>query len=421
MATFQLHRIWLLAEDPIMPDASATPGLDPMDQLRPDRRRILPMLAALAALGTLSTTIILPAFPSLARDFEVSVRELGITLSSFLVAFAVGQLFVGPMSDRFGRKPFIVAGLLVFVAGCLICAMASSFDVLILGRIIQALGACAASVLARAVARDLFEGEGLTRSLSLIMIAMAAAPGFSPLLGSGLDALFGWRLIFIMVGASGALLLVFYLLGLGETHPRDKRAVHTVSAIADGYGALLRNPIFMKPTLAIGLIAGALYGFFGITPAIVLGTLALAPVHLGLFYAATVFVVFGAGMAAPRLARSTGVRFTIIIGLSLALLGGCLLFLSVYAPSFWSFAAAIVVFLAGFGLANPVMTAAALQPFGRQAGLASALLGFVQMGGAALATGISTISPFSALATLGGLIVIGSAAAVLLFAWQKTR
>lgn len=145
----------------------------------------------------------------------------------------------------------------------------------------------------------------------------------------------------------------------------------------------------------------------------------LAPVHLGLFYAATVFVVFGAGMAAPGLARSTGVHFTIVVGLSLALLGGCLLFLSVHAPSFWSFAAATVVFLAGFGLANPVMTAAALQPFGRQAGFASVLLGFVQMGDAALATGSSTLSPISALATLGCLIVIGSATAALLFAGKK--
>ncbi|MGV2169732.1 Bcr/CflA family efflux MFS transporter [Agrobacterium tumefaciens] len=378
--------------------------------------RTIALLAALSAIGTLSTTIILPSFPSMAADFHVSLPDLGMTLSSFLVAFAMGQLFVGPMSDRFGRRPFVIGGLLVFATGSLLCASANEFSTLILGRVVQALGACAASVLSRAVARDLFDGERLTRALSLIMIAMAAAPGFSPLIGTGLETLLNWRWIFSIVAFASILLLILYLVGMGETHSRDRRAAHTVSAVARSYVSLLTDRRFITPSLAIGLIAGALYAFFGITPAIMLGTLSLAPLHLGLFYAATVFIVFGAGMASPRLVHSIGVRAILLTGLSLALMGGLLILVRVSEPSFAAFALAITVFLAGFGIANPVLTASALQPFGSRAGLASALLGFIQMGGAAMATGASTLLPFSPFGNLGCLMTVALLAAVIIYA-----
>jgi MFS transporter, DHA1 family, multidrug resistance protein len=200
-----------------------------------------------------------------------------------------------------------------------------------------------------------------------------------------------------------------------RNHAHDKRAAHTLSSIAVGYAVLLVNRIFIAPSLAIGFIIGALYAFFGITPAIMLGTLALAPVNLGLFYAATVFVVFGAGMTAPRLVHRFGMRSTVLAGLCVALSGGIIAFLPMSQPSLWAFALAIVVFLAGFGVASPVLTASALQPFGRQAGLASALLGFVQMGGAAMATGMITLLRFSPFATLAFLLIIGSLLAILIF------
>ena len=117
------------------------------------------LLAVLAALSTLSTNIILPSFPSIGATLGVTTRELGVTLSSFFVAFALGQLVVGPLSDRYGRRPLVLGGLLILMIGSIIAAIATDLSVLVVGRVVQALGVCAASVLSRAIARDLFEGD----------------------------------------------------------------------------------------------------------------------------------------------------------------------------------------------------------------------------------------------------------------------
>ena len=145
---------------------------DPSQHLNASR---LVLLASLAALGVLATNIMLPAFPLMARELDVDPRELALTLSVFFVVFAIGQLFVGPYADALGRQPFVFAGLAVFIGGSIVCALASTLSMLIAGRAIQAIGACAASVLARAIARDLYHGAALTRALALVMIAMAAA------------------------------------------------------------------------------------------------------------------------------------------------------------------------------------------------------------------------------------------------------
>ena len=193
---------------------------DPRDKLTAGP---LTLLASLAALGALATNIMLPAFPAMASDLDVATGDLAWTLSSFFVVFAVGQLFVGPLADAWGRSPFVVGGLAVFVAGSIVCALAPSLPVLIAGRAIQALGACAASVLARAIARDLFKGPELTRALALVMIAMAAAPGFSPALGAGMTAAFGWRSTFVLVAAAGVLVALHYRLAAGETLPSGRK------------------------------------------------------------------------------------------------------------------------------------------------------------------------------------------------------
>lgn len=380
---------------------------------------LLALLAGLAAIGALSTNIILPSFPSIGVALNVPARDLGLTLSSFFIAFAIGQLFVGPLSDRYGRRWFVLGGLTVFIIGSAICGGAESFPMLIVGRIIQALGVCAASVLSRAIARDLFDGEALAKALSLTMVAMAAAPGFSPLLGSALDAQFGWRAAFVMVGASGVVLAAYYALSAGETHPPDRRSAASLSATMRAYRGLLADARFILPALAVSLIIGGLYAFFAAAPAILMLSLGLSALQLGLFFATTVFVVFAGGLLAPRLAHKWGARSIAVIGIVLAMLGGGFLLAISEAPTFPGFAAAIAVFLLGMGLVNPLGTALTLQPFGRQAGLASALLGFLQMACAAAGTALTTALPLSPLGALSVILTGGSTLALVIFLRQR--
>jgi MFS transporter, DHA1 family, multidrug resistance protein len=382
---------------------------------------LLALLAGLAAIGALSTNIILPSFPSIGAALNVQPRDLGLTLGSFFVAFAIGQLFVGPLSDRYGRRWFVLGGLAIFTIGSLICSGAESFPMLIAGRVVQALGVCAASVLSRAIARDLFDGEALAKALSLTMVAMAAAPGFSPLLGSALDAQFGWRAAFVVVGALGAILAAAYALGAGETHPADRRSAASLPATMRAYRQILADPRFILPALAVSLVIGGLYAFFAAAPAILMLGLGLTSLQLGLLFATTVFVVFAGGLLAPRLAHRWGARSIAIAGIVLSMLGGGFMLAMSGAPNFYGFAAAITIFLLGMGLVNPLGTAITLQPFGRQAGLASALLGFLQMACAAIGTALTTALPLTPFGALGTILTGASVLALVIFLRQRAE
>jgi len=393
--------------------------IDTVHVAQPAERKLtgglLLLLAALAAIGALSTNIILPSFPSIAAALHVPTRDLGLTLSSFFVAFAIGQLFVGPLSDRYGRRRFVIGGLTIFIVGSAVCAAAESFPVLIAGRIVQALGVCAASVLSRAIARDLFDGEQLAKALSLTMVAMAAAPGFSPLLGSALDTQFGWRSAFAVVAILGAALVAYYAIGTGETHPANRRSATSLRAVMHAYRGLLLDLRFISPALAVSLVIGGLYAFFAAAPTILIVELGLTPLQLGLFFATTVFVVFGAGLMAPRLAHEWGARRIAALGIVLTLIGSVVLLTVSASTTFVGFAVAIAVFLLGMGLVNPLGTAIALNPFGRQAGLASAFLGFLQMACAALGTALTTALPLPPVLSLGAILAGGSILALVVF------
>ena len=376
---------------------------------------LLLLLAGLAALGALATNIILPAFPDMARELGTSVKDLSATLGTFFVAFAIGQLFVGPLSDRFGRQWLVLSGLIVFVIGSAICILAANLPQLVIGRIVQALGVCATSVLSRAIARDLFEGDALARTLSLIMVAMAAAPGFSPLLGGVLNNLLGWRATFGVVAGLALLLGIHYLMRLGETHRMERRMNLSVSGIAGSYRQLLRDRKFIAPALSVSLVIGSLYMFFAMAPALLMEGFGFSPFGLALFFASTVFVVFGAGFMAPRLALRWGTVVAARSGIGIAWAGSIALLLGQQDATYFS--VALTIYLLGMGMINPLGTAIALQPFGAKAGAASALLGFLQMGCAALAIGIASVLPVSTY--MGFCIVLTSCQAVALVVFMR--
>src|SRR5471030_893375 len=198
------------------------------------------VLAALAATGTLATNILLPSLPEMAASLKVSSAAVTSAITVFLAVFAVGQLVVGPISDRYGRRWPVLIGFAVFLAGSIWCGLATDLSGLLTGRVIQAAGACSTSVLSRAIARDLFSGAALGRAMALIMIAMAAAPGFSPLLGGALDHAFGWRSEFAFIGVFAAAGAIAYNAVLGETHRSTRTPINPL-AIAKNYLGLVAD------------------------------------------------------------------------------------------------------------------------------------------------------------------------------------
>lgn len=383
--------------------------------------KVILLLAALAAISNLSTNIILPAFPEMARQFNVSSQKLGLTLSSFFITFAFAQLLVGPLADRYGRKRLVVGGLMIFVVGTFWAANAATFDMLILGRVIQAIGVCAAAVLARAIARDLYEGENLARALSLTMIAAATAPGFSPLIGSMLNTTLGWRALFVVVGMSAILIALFYVRGIGETLPGRRRVTQSVPAVLTAYGKLASNRLFILPALATSLLMSGLFASFAAAPSILMDGMGLNSLQVGLYFAATVFVVFAAGLAAPRLAHRWGSRAITLSGLATACLAGALLLVGPSNPSLGWYSLSMVLFLWGMGIANPLGTALTMTPFGKEAGLASALLGFLTMAIGAVSTWMVSTPKFPTVAILGTTQTAVCLLAIMLFAWYAKR
>ena len=376
------------------------------------------VLAGLAALGTLATNILLPSLPQMAEALRVSSATVTSSITVFLAVFALGQLVVGPISDSYGRRWPVLAGFAVFVAGSIWCASSSTLASLLIGRMIQAAGACSTSVLSRAIARDLFRGAALGRAMALIMIAMAAAPGFSPLLGGALDHFWGWRSEFVFVAILAAGAAIAYGSILGETHYSVRTQLHPF-AIAKGYAGLLRDRLFIVPAATVSLIMGGLFSVFSATPRILMEAMHFTPIELGLFFAGTVLIVFAAGMLARQLASQLGLDRSICLGLLATVAGGvAILTTSIIWPSFLPFLCSMCVFLLGMGIVNPLGTAQTLSPFGKQAGAASALLGFWQMIGAA--SGVLLTANISNDATYS-LAVVLTASSVLALGIYKSR
>jgi len=381
------------------------------------------VICAFAATGILSTNIFLPSLPTIAADLHVSSAAVTSTITVFLAIFAVGQLIVGPLSDRLGRQMPILVGLCIFVLGTIWCAFAGDLLGLLIGRSIQASGACAIAVLSRAIARDLFDGQALAKTMASITMATAAAPGFSPLVGSTLDHLFGWRAEFAFVAIFAACTGVAYVAFVGETKVATGSSLHPRSVIRS-YLGLLRDARFVAPAKTASLLMAGLFAVFSGAPRILLEGFGLSPVTLGLLFAGVVFLVFGAGMLAPRLSSRLGLHHATLVGLALAVVGGLALLLAVWVArnSLLPFLVTASVFLFGLGIASPLSSAAALSPFGNKAGAAAALFGFSQMAGAACGTSLAAVLATDPAIGLGTVVALAPLLALILHgrkAWAE--
>jgi DHA1 family bicyclomycin/chloramphenicol resistance-like MFS transporter len=389
-------------------------------------RPLLIFLTLLMALSTLSTNMYLASFPSLGSDLGATPAQVKLTLSVFLIGVAAGQLVIGPLSDRYGRRPLLLAGLALYAIASALCALAANIEWMLGIRVAQAIGACTGAVLSRAVARDLFQGDALTKTLAFMTTMMAVAPGFSPLLGGLVETWAGWRATFWLLAAIGLFATLVVWLRLPETHTERGNAP-TVGRAFASYGPLMVNRAFMIPALAIFCSMAGLFAFFVSSPSIFIERFGIPPVLFGLIPCFTVFAVFAGGFAAPKLAkRWSGMRPVAFGFLLMALGSGTMLVLALFGSQsvvagMAQVLAPLLVFLFGMGIVNPLATVAALRPFPEKAGAASALIGFFQIAGGAGGSLLIGLVPLPTLIALPAVMITACMAALAALALGGRR
>ena len=383
----------------------------------------LALLSVITALAFCGLHMVVPALPLLVAVFADTPAHVQLVVSLYLAGIAAGQLVYGPVSDRLGRRPVLLAGLAAFLVGTVLCGAAWSLPALVAGRVLQALGACAGVVLSRAMIRDVYEREAAARGLALVMMAMTLAPAISPALGAYLAEWFGWRAIFVALGGLGGVVLVATVISLGETNRQRVRL--DLAGMAGANLALLRSPAFVGFAVCGACTSASWFTFIASAPHILAEALDQPPSTYGLMILLPMATYMLGNAAAARFAPRFG-------SLQLLLAGRTLAFTAALAMALWAGSAPLSVWLLfvpiglaeiGDGMSGPAVMAAALSIDPRRAGTASGLMGFLQMAAAALGSFVIAVLPYrnalGMIALYGGFVALGLAAAV--FAVRRTQ
>jgi MFS transporter, DHA1 family, multidrug resistance protein len=392
--------------------------------LRPDTLAMTSTLAMLTSLGPLSTDMYLPALPAIAQGLGTSIAGTQATLSFFLVGFACGQFFYGPISDRVGRKPVLLFGLALFLAATIGCILARSVETLTIARFLQALGASGPIVLARAIVRDLYEGPRAGRELSRMGSIMGLVPAIAPILGGLMLLVFDWRAIFVAILLAGLALTAIVAPGLPETLKARSTTPLSVAAILRGFGSLLRHPNYRVYVGLSTLTYSGLFAFISGSSFVLQQGYGLSEVAYGLSFAFVVVGFIGGTLIAQRVVGARGLDGTIALGVACLAGGGALMALlaAVGTGSSLEITLPMALYGVGVGLTMPQCMASAMTPFPERAGAASSLLGICQMGTAAavgIALGAAIGWSFMALPLF--ILALGVAALVLFAATRGVR
>lgn len=361
--------------------------VSPRLRLRGDSAGLVLLLGALTAFAPMSIDMYLPAFPAIARDLRAPLATVQLSVAAFLVGSAIGQLFYGPLADRWGRRRPLLLGIGLYVVATGGCAAAGSVETLLAWRVAMALGGGAGMVIARTVVRDLFDTAAAARMFSLLMLVMGLAPILAPLAGGQILLLAGWRGIFAVLALFGLTTLAVTALALPETMPAGQRSAAGLAPAMAAYGELLRHRAYLLYAVSLGCIAGVNFAYISGAPMLFIELHGISPQRFGLLFGANAAGLIGASQLNRRLLRSRHPR-QILTAAFLANAAASLLFLLAGATGVGGFPAQmalIFVALCMTGFLYPNATALALAPFGRRAGSASALLGTIQYAIGALA------------------------------------
>jgi DHA1 family bicyclomycin/chloramphenicol resistance-like MFS transporter len=355
-------------------------------KLRPGSFALTALLALFTTIGPLSIDLYIPGLPEIARSLAAPDAEVQLTISIYIVGFAGGQVLYGPLSDRYGRRPVLIAALALFCVATLMCAAAPSIASLLAARFVQGFGASGAIVLARAVIRDLYEGAGAARELSRMAMIMGLAPIVAPLIGAGLQTVSGWRADFVFMFAAGIVGVTLAVALLPETRRASASAPQSFADVLASFAVIARHRGFLIHITLVSLSFAGLFAWISGSSFVLQNLYGLSPQSYGVAFATSAcgFIV-GTSIAANLVGR-IGVDRTIGIGAAaLAAAGVALIGSALFLPrSGPSLAIPMALYLAGLGFVMPPSFAAALQPFPERAGAASALGGVIQQSAAAI-------------------------------------
>jgi DHA1 family bicyclomycin/chloramphenicol resistance-like MFS transporter len=346
------------------------------------------LLGSLTAMGPVAIDMYLPSLPAIAVGLHASSGEAQATVSAFLAGMAVGQLFYGPASDRLGRRPPILLGTVIFTAASVACALAVSPAMLIGGRFIQALGACAGGVVSRAVVRDRFGHTETARMLSLLMLIMGLAPILAPLLGGALLGFGGWRLNFWFMAAFGVAVGLAGLFRLTESRSAETTAHAATESPAQAYLALMREPRLVGYALAGALNGATLFTWIASSPDLLIRIYGIAPSAFGWVFGLNAVGVIGGNQVNRYLLRRR-TPDQVLARSSVIAVGVAVLMTAAAVSGFggrYSVLPLLFLLLATYGFIQGNTMAGALNVDPRRAGAISALMGAVSFGMGALAS-----------------------------------
>jgi DHA1 family bicyclomycin/chloramphenicol resistance-like MFS transporter len=357
--------------------------------LRPGTLALTTLLAMLSALGPLSMDMYLPSLPDIAHVLQAPTARVQLTVSSYLIGFAVGQVIYGPVSDRHGRRPVLLAAVTLYLISTLVCAATPSVTPLIGARFLQGIGGSGSIVLARAVVRDLYSGVQAARELSLMGSISAFAPIVAPMIGGVLQTAFGWRASFIAMAAFAVVALVVAGRLLPETLRQRACQPISLSSVVGGYGAVLRHRGFLVYLGILTISYAGLFAWISGASVVLQGIYGLSAVAFGFTFALGAAGYMLGATVATRLVVRLGLDRTMGLGVMVLAAGGLALAAVVAAgiPGVW-LVAAMAIYLAGLGLSMPQAMAGALTPFPDRAGTAASLMGLVQQTVAAVVAAI---------------------------------
>jgi DHA1 family bicyclomycin/chloramphenicol resistance-like MFS transporter len=377
-------------------------------------------------MGPVAIDMYLPSLPAIGVGLHATASETQATVSAFLAGMAVGQLFYGPASDRLGRRGPILLGTVIFVAASIACGLAVSPIMLIGGRFVQALGACAGGVVARAVVRDRFGHTETARMLSLLMLIMGLAPILAPLLGGALLGLGGWRLNFWFMASFGVAVGLAALFRLKESRSEETTAHAATESPVQAYLALLREPRLVGYALAGALNGATLFTYIASSPDLLIKTYGIAPAAFGWVFGLNAVGIIGSNQVNRFLLRRRTVD-EVLARASLIAVGVAILLVLAAVTGIgerWSVLPLLLLLLSTYGFLQGNTMAGALNVDPRRAGAISALMGAVSFGMGSLASAAAGLLHDGTPRPMAMVMLValaGSAAALHFLALPKRR